>query len=34
MADSDFNRKHPRDEDGKFTNKHGGSAAHYRGAIG
>lgn len=26
MADLDFNRKHPRDEDGKFTNKHGGSA--------
>lgn len=30
MADSDFNRKHPRDEDGKFTNKHGGSAAGSR----
>lgn len=30
MVDSDFNRKHPRDEDGKFTNKHGGSAAGSR----
>lgn len=30
MADLDFNRKHPRDEDGKFTNKHGGAAAGSR----